>query len=228
VLGRPTGVASSNDSTSSTLQGASINESGSSKINIIDNVPSIENVEQVEPATADNTHVVDPDPVDTTIDEDSGEGPDQESKGVVMENYLETVFKRLCGELNPPRHTPMKDPWLHHFREAHDWRIRSFPAKSICTKLGMQIDGNFKVAYQRDIFVWLPDIRWGSGCSPRCPNAGCGRPTVYHCWRDNHFGRRVSSLHSNYLIISRIYRCDHCKDQRREKYKSMGYNPTSN
>jgi hypothetical protein len=33
---------------------------------------------------------VDPDPIETTIDEDSVEDPDQESKEGVMANYLET------------------------------------------------------------------------------------------------------------------------------------------
>jgi hypothetical protein len=59
----------------------------------------------------------------------------------------------------------MKDPWLDRFLEANDWWIRPFQSKSICTKLGMQIDDNLKMAYHRDIFVWLTDIRGGPGCS---------------------------------------------------------------
>jgi hypothetical protein len=153
--GTPTGTASSNDSIRNNLQGASINESGSSTISNIGNVPNIETVKQIEPATADNTHFVDPDPEDTTIDEDSDEDRDQESNRGAMANYLETVFKRLRDELNRPRHEPMQDPWLRRFLEANDWWIRSFQANAIYTKLGMQIDDNFKVAYHRDIFVCL-------------------------------------------------------------------------
>ena len=41
---------------------------------------------------------------------------------------------------------------------------------------------------------------------------GDTRLPASHCWRDNHFGRRIVTLDTHYFTISRRYKCGACAD----------------
>ena len=46
---------------------------------------------------------------------------------------------------------------------------------------------------------------------PCCPNCRTNAKVGVHGWRDNHFGRRITTMTSNYFILSRRYICHECE-----------------
>ena len=67
-------------------------------------------------------------------------------------------------------------------------------------------------SYYHDVYVWLPDVRWGQAAMPICPGCKSARRVGAHCWRDNHFGRRVVDLDTHYFTVSRRYVCHACRE----------------
>ena len=67
-------------------------------------------------------------------------------------------------------------------------------------------------AYYLDVVVWLPDV-WRSGVMPPCPEC-LPESSESNTSRDNHLGRRVTTLNSFYLAVSRRYICKRCQDAR--------------
>ena len=47
---------------------------------------------------------------------------------------------------------------------------------------------------------------------PVCPCCESSSAVASHCWRDNHFGRRIVTLDTHYFTISRRYKCGACAD----------------
>ena len=60
----------------------------------------------------------------------------------------------------------MNKKWLTEHLKANDWWIRKEHAKKICSKLAIHCD---ELEYYRDIYIWLPDVRWGEIALPVCP-----------------------------------------------------------
>ena len=67
-------------------------------------------------------------------------------------------------------------------------------------------------AYYRDVEVWLPEIRFGLECMPKCPTCKSNAKVSFHAYRENHFGRKIISLNTCYYIQSRRYICANYKD----------------
>lgn len=127
--------------------------------------------------------------------------------GGIMHNYLRAVHERLKAEVsakNPRALLPML--------EASDWWLRASDAPKICQVPELEVS---EVYYYRDIHVWLPDLRWG--VLPPCPCCGSASRVGAHCWRDNHFGRRIVGLETNYFVISRRYKCHACEEDAKSK-----------
>ena len=67
-----------------------------------------------------------------------------------------------------PRHAAtLGDQWLLALLKAPgaDWWLRAGVAQSVCRKLGIEYG---EPSYYRDIYVWLPDVRWGDEAMPPC------------------------------------------------------------
>lgn len=114
----------------------------------------------------------------------------------VQQTYLKAVFDCLKEEVGG-RAAPLLKPFL----EKNDWWLRAVHAPKICDEwLGIACD---EPSYYVDIYVWLPDVRWGPVAMPVCPGCKSSSAVASHCWRDNHFGRRIVTMDSHYFTISR-------------------------
>ena len=122
----------------------------------------------------------------------------------VQQTYLKVVFDRLKEEVGG-RAAPLLKPFL----DLNDWWLRAVHAPKICEWLGIACD---EPSYYVDIYVWLPDVRWGAVAMPVCPCCESSSAVGSHCWRDNHFGRRIVTLDTHYFTISRRYKCGACAD----------------
>ena len=125
----------------------------------------------------------------------------------VMQEYLKAVKERLQIELSGEE----LDTWLLDILKKNDWWIRTSYVSKIRKKLCLP---NHYDAYYRDIFVWLPDIRWNDPAKtfmPPCPHCKCNTRVGAHGFRDNHHGRLVVNLNTTYYIMSRRYICHECK-----------------
>lgn len=69
-------------------------------------------------------------------------------------------------------------------------------------------------SYYRDIYVWLPDIRWGEEAMPVCINCDSAKavsPHAFQTGKHGHCGRRICALSTHYFSISRRYICGTCE-----------------
>ena len=83
--------------------------------------------------------------------------------------------------------------------------LRSSHLRKIAEVLGLPFS---EPSYYRDIYVWLPDVRWAAvEAMPCCSNGKMG----FHGWRDSHHGRRITDMNTNYFALSRRYVCHGCK-----------------
>ena len=97
----------------------------------------------------------------------------------------------------------------------------------LCKELNVAFD---EPAYYRDVYVWLPEQRWGNIAWPPCPTC-LQQDVAAHGFQTNHFGRRVVSITSNYFIMSRRYICRRrcCQEassaavEKRQQRTFMGY-----
>lgn len=150
-----------------------------------------------------------PPPMDATLDDeediDSADEP-----GSVMMSYLHMVHDRLQQEVSNNSGTTN---WLLPLlkKDENEWWVRANRAKEICSKLGNTFSES---SYYRDIFVWLPDIRWNT--MPPCVECRSNTRVGAHGFRANHDGRRICSLDTHYFIISRRYICHKCEDDAKE------------
>ncbi len=131
-----------------------------------------------------------------------------EGRGGVQQKYVEAVQKRIQVEVNS-NFTGNK--WLLKILNENDWWIKREKVSTIISELKLNKE---HAAYYRDVYVWLPDIRWPTvekKMMPSCPNCKCNNRVGPHAFRDNHFGRVVVSLTETYYIISRRYICHECK-----------------
>ena len=150
---------------------------------------------------------------DDGSDSDAGEDDDDDGEDIfddlepngTVQNYLQHVFERLKEETKQNT-LVIVDRWLMKLLCENDWLIPSARAEFVCSKLGIEYD---EPAYYRDVYVWLPDIRFKE--DPRCPQ--CERPACVHGWQTQHFGRIIITLYGHYYIISRRYKCNHCEAQ---------------
>eukprot|EP00956_Cyclotella_meneghiniana_P017776 scaffold29226_cov58-Cyclotella_meneghiniana.AAC.5 len=137
-----------------------------------------------------------------------------ENKGVQQE-YVKAVQLRLRDEVNT-QSTKCKDKWLVRHLTANGWWIRKENAPCIAKKLNLKIS---YAAYYRDVYVWLPDIRWDNdetNCMPCCPSCKSNEHVGNNGFRDNHFGRLIIGVKENYYTISRRYICYACQQKSKE------------
>jgi len=127
----------------------------------------------------------------------------EEATDGVQQDYLKAVHGRLQKEAKD-----MASRDLIHLLEENDWYLRAVRARKICEIVGIR---SGEPSYYRDIYVWLPDVRWGVEAMPFCPACLSNKHVEFHVWRDNHFGRWICGLDTNYFTVSRRYKCLSCQ-----------------
>ena len=108
-----------------------------------------------------------PDNVVAALDVDDDQIDNAEAPEGLMAEYLEKVQKRLRFERANKLATTGK--WLLQLLDkvpGSDWWLRSGLAKHVCNKLGIEYG---EPSYYKDLYVWLPDERWGPMAMPPCP-----------------------------------------------------------
>jgi hypothetical protein len=115
-----------------------------------------------------------------------------------MAIFLKAVHRELREQV---RGRAVTEPWLLDMLKAPgaDWWLRAGQARLVCKKLNLPYD---EPAYYRDIYVWLPDVRWGSEAMPPCVVCKTAEEVSPHDFQASHFGRRVYALTTNYFITS--------------------------
>jgi hypothetical protein len=183
------------------------------------------------------TEQLNPGEITAQLDADNDEGDEEatdDAKNLnlpadsVMNIYLQAIQSRVKYEVKDT--TPTGEKWLHKHLEENDWWIRKVRAKWLCKELNVACN---EPAYYRDVYIWLPEQRWGNIAWPPCPTC-LKQDVAAHGFQTNHFGRRVVSMTSNYFIMSRRYICQRrcCQGapsavEKRQQRTFMGYNPTS-
>jgi hypothetical protein len=123
----------------------------------------------------------------------------------VMNTYLRAIQTRLKNEVLEG--TKDEEKWLTEMLNENDWWIRHQQAESLCKKLGVIFA---EIAYYRDVYVWLPEQRWGCVAWPPCPSCLQQNKIGARGWQKNHYARRVVTMNSNYFVMSRRYMCHSC------------------
>ena len=149
-------------------------------------------------------------------DEEDEDEAEYDCVSSVMGTYLKTVFDRLRTETTgEASRNSLEQKWLLNMlkEQGANWWLSAARAKSICKKLGLEYG---EPAYYRDIFVWLPDERWGAEAMPPCVKCGCAAEVGVHGYQTTHYGRRICGLKNHYFIVTRRYICHHCEHSAKE------------
>ena len=165
----------------------------------------------VDSIPADITQNLDYDDDDDEKDDDTGSGESSQLLGVQRE-YAKAIQQRLQYELRD--NEKLVDTWLLNLLDENDWWIRKCHVPKVLMKLKMN---THPIAYYRNMYVWLPDVRcWkttGGTCMPCCPSCKSNKRVGPHAFRDNHFGRVVVDLTETYYVLSRRYICLDCREK---------------
>ena len=114
--------------------------------------------------------------------EGNDDSPDNDIPGV-QQQFVEKIVERLKKECSY-RSKDDIECWLLHHLNQNDWWVRIVHIKTITRKLGFKLNLDH-AAYYRDIYIWLPDIRWSdevkSEMMPCCPNCLTNARVGPHC-----------------------------------------------
>lgn len=137
--------------------------------------------------------------------DDDDQVRDADPVGSVQRTYLQAVHDRLKEEAGGRAQRA-----LIVILKDSEWWLRALQAPKICAIVGLDFT---ELAYYRDVYVWLPDVRWGLEAMPPCPICRTSERVGFHCWRNNHPGRRICAMDTHYFAISRRYKCRTCAGQ---------------
>ena len=127
-------------------------------------------------------------------EKDSDDFEDDNLPGI-QQQYVAAVQKQVQSEV---RKNYEKMPWLLPHLKANGWWIRKENYMWFIkqyNKTGENDEDKLVAenrAYYRDVYVWLPDVRWktvDNRYMPYCPNCKSNKRVGPHCFRDNHAGR---------------------------------------
>jgi len=101
--------------------------------------------------------------IDAELDNDNDIDINDTTNGI-MAIFLKAVHHELREQV---RGRAAREPWLLEILKAPgaDWWVRAGQAGVVCKKLGLLYN---EPAYYRDIYVWLPDVCWGTEAMPPC------------------------------------------------------------
>ena len=118
---------------------------------------------------------------DGALDDDEEGALDKaESSNCVMKIYARKILARLRDELS---HKSATDNWLLRTLQNNGWWLRAKNARDVMANLSAGSDPALwaEPFYHRDIYVWLPDMRWGE--MPTCPTCGSNHDVHVHDYR---------------------------------------------
>jgi hypothetical protein len=170
-----------------------------------------------QPRVPPTSPVFDSTPDDICADYDEDEDDENFSEtsplnGSLIQRYLKNVLNTLKKEVVKQN----TDRPLINFLEKNDWWLRLHAYKEICKIIKMELFSGEEPAYLRDVFVWIPDVRWID--MPTCPNCHTNTHVGPHAFRDSDYcGRRVFGLHSHFFVVSRRFICHSCKGVRQNQ-----------
>lgn len=97
--------------------------------------------------------------------------------GSMMSKYATKLMERLRQELSSMGAST--DNWLLQRLKANGWWLKGADAHDIMMKHAADSDPACwpEPYYLRDIFVWLPDVRWGE--MPPCPRCAAAGSNIY-------------------------------------------------
>ena len=135
--------------------------------------------------------------------------------------------------------TPTLTRWLRAERAA--W-VKGRLSEAETRSAGLLLV-DFEPAYIRDVYVWLPDVRWGRDSMPCCPTCETAAHVGNHGFQSKHharrcapatastqhiapglplllpagmIARRVLASNTHYFIMSRRYTCRHCETEHQQ------------
>ena len=130
----------------------------------------------------------------------------------VQQQYVKAIQLRLREEVK--QNTKTTDLYLLNHLKKNNWWIRKEHAHYFVKKLGLKKE---YAAFYRDVYIWLPDIRWTDvNCKPCCPTCKSNDNVGSNGFHDKHPGRLVVGLEENYNVITRRYCCYQCKAKSKE------------
>jgi hypothetical protein len=244
-----TGAEESNSIPSDTVQAN--NDSEEYDVVTIDN-PAINGVVAPADATAN---------LDYDEEEAKKKGSDDfddDNAPGVQQQYVAAIQKQVQSEVSKDNKN-INNQWLVQHLRQNDWWIRKeqylwFIRKYNKTREKEEDKLNEEhKAYYRDVFVWLPHVRWQTADKkymPYCPNCKSNARVGPHCFRDNHAGRVIVGLTSTYYTVGMRYICHGCEERTKKakvdfeaaakeqnltatvemddtKYTFMGWDPSS-
>ena len=130
----------------------------------------------------------------------------------IQQQYVKEIQLRLREEVKESTETT--DLYLLNHLKKNNWWIRKEYAPYFAKKFGLE---KAYPAYYRDVYVWLPDIRWTDvNCKPCCPTCKSNAHVGSNGFHEKHYGRLVIGLEENYNVLTRRYCCYHCKTKSKE------------
>lgn len=173
------------------------------------------NLYPVEAGDDDTPQSLQPEGIDADNSDDEGDSnditdEDFEVAGSVMATYLEAIQKQIRKEISK-RSTGASAQLVRliikPILDEHEWWIPQSLARKVCLALDIAFE---EPAYYRDVFVWLPDWRWGPEGDPVCPECLSPKHVRPHGFQNNHFARLVYKMSGHYFVMSRRYICTCC------------------
>ena len=131
------------------------------------NVPVINNPVITAINATDVLANLDIDDDDEMLNVDCDECDDDYSVPGIQQKWVKAIQKRVQKEVS--KDFKSIDTWLIQHLKNNNWWIRKHHAPMITKKLGIQKEYQ---AYYRDVFVWIPDVRWydpQGTMMPSCP-----------------------------------------------------------
>ena len=126
----------------------------------------------------------------------------------MQQAVVKVITERLAEEVREANKSA--DTWLLKHLKENDWWIRKEHARKFAKRLGLKAAHH---AYHRDIYVFLPDVKYGKEFTPCCPNCKTNKSVGNNGFRENHFGRLIVGMQETYYTVSRRYRCYDCEQK---------------
>ena len=145
-------------------------------------------------------------------DDDDDEGTSSKVESPMTE-YARGILKRLRLELKDGFDDKNDSRWLLKELKANGWWIYAAHARSTMEQLSASSDPTKwpDPFYYRDIFVFLPDVRWPDE-QIRCPRCKSSR-TGLHDYQLGHPSRSCTDLFSSVHLMGRRHICHECHDK---------------
>jgi hypothetical protein len=138
----------------------------------------------------------------------------------IQQRYVAAIQKQVQSEVSKDnkninnqwlvQHLRKNDWWIR--KEHYLWFIRMY--NKTREKEEDKLNEEYK-AYYRDVFVWLPHIRWETPDKkymPYCPTCKSNARVGPHCFRDNHAGRVIVGLTETYYTVGMRHICYECEE----------------